>query len=69
MTVALSLSLSLSLSLIEDAYIGLEKLASWQVRALQCIKAEMLRLTGKENMHGIQNDIFGHALQHRMPYN
>ena len=52
---------------IEDICIGLKKLFSRKASDLQCIKVEMLKLTGKE-AHAWIKHMFNHALQHGMPY-
>ena len=52
---------------IEDICIGLKKLVSRKPSYLQCIKAEMLKWTGKES-HVWISDMFNYALQHGMPY-
>ena len=52
---------------IEDICIRLKKLASRKANDLQCIKAEMLKWTGKE-AHVWLSDMFSDSLQHGMPY-
>ena len=39
--------------MIEDVCIGIKKLASQKARNIQCIKAQMVKWMGKENMHVI----------------